>query len=280
MRPPDARFRPIADSSVAPLCADAVNKYASCMDGRETFSVASDAYASSRPQYPAELFAWIASECECRDAAWDCATGNGQAAVGLALHFERVEATDISAEQIGVGFPAANISYSVQAAEETTFPAACFDLVAVAQALHWFDFERFWEEVRRTAKPHALFCAWGYSWFESSEELETSLFTPMREILEPYWASENTIIWRGYRPEDIRCPFERINAPSFAIELNWDIHAVLRHLRTWSAYKRAAASLKGAEAIARVEGEALRRFQSAGAFSLRAPLSIVAARVS
>lgn len=131
------------------------------MEGRKTFSVASAAYASGRPLYPTELFTWIASNCESHRKAWDCATGNGQAALGLAPHFECVEATDISAEQIEHCFPAPNISYSVQPAEQTMFPTSNFDLVAVAQALHWFDFERFWPEVWRTAKPNAFFCAWG-----------------------------------------------------------------------------------------------------------------------
>lgn len=255
-------------------------KYAGFVEGRETFAVAPDAYASSRPQYPADLFAWIATQCECRETAWDCATGNGQAAVGLAPYFERVEATDISAEQIGLGFPAANVSYSVQAAEETTFPAASFGLVAVAQALHWFDFGRFWPEVRRTAKPNAFFCAWGYAWFECSQDLESSLFAPMREVLEPYWATESAIIWRGYRTEDIQFPFRRVETPSFAIELDWDIRAIIRHVQTWSAYKRAVTSLEHAHVIARIESDALARFKSSGAFSLRTPLFIMAGRVA
>src|SRR4029450_7511658 len=100
------------------------------MEGRETFSVGSDAYASGRPRYPTELFAWMASECEKHERAWDCATGNGQAAIGLAPHFDRREATDAGAEQIAHAFPIPNICYSVQPAEKTAFPAASFDLVA------------------------------------------------------------------------------------------------------------------------------------------------------
>ena len=253
---------------------------ASFMDGRETFSVASDVYASNRPQYPAELFAWVASECECREAAWDCATGNGQAALGLAPHFRRVDATDISAEQIGLGFPAANVSYSVQAAEKTTFPAASFDLVAVAQALHWFDLKRFWAEVRRTAKPNAFFCAWGYAWFECDRELDAALFAPIRRVLEPYWARENRIIWRGYRSEDVLFPFRRVEAPSFAIELSWDIRSILRHIGTWSAYKRAITDPKAALSVTEIEQDSVAQFRTSGPFPLRAPLFVVAGRVS
>ena len=49
---------------------------------QNTFAVASDSYAIARPQYPADLFRWIAGQCENVEMAWDCATGNGQAAVG------------------------------------------------------------------------------------------------------------------------------------------------------------------------------------------------------
>lgn len=250
------------------------------VEGRTTFSVASDAYAANRPQYPAELFAWIASQCGSHERAWDCATGNGQAALALAHYFGHVDATDLSKEQIEHGFPAPNISYSVQPAEETNFPAATFDLVAVAQALHWFDFDRFWQEVRRTATPSAFFCAWGYSWFECDEELQAVLFLPLLEILGPHWASENGIIWRGYQSEEIRFPFSRVEPPPFAIELNWDIESCVRHIRTWSAYKRAIARPEIAQPIARIETGAVAHFRSAGAFSLRAPLSIAAGWVS
>lgn len=250
------------------------------MKGRETFSVASDAYAASRPRYPAELFAWISSNCEHRGTAWDCATGNGQAAVGLSSYFDRVEATDVSAEQVDHGFPASNVCYSIQPAEKTSFSAASFDLVAVAQALHWFDFKRFWAEVQRTAKPNAFFCAWGYAWFNCAPELEAALFTPIRQVLEPYWARENGIVWRGYDSNEIEFPFERVAVPSFAIELTWDIQSILRHVGTWSAYKRAMLRPKPAAFITRIERDCLTQFRSSDQFSLRAPLFVAAGQVS
>lgn len=249
------------------------------MEGSKTFSVASSAYARSRPQYPHELFAWLACQCLVRERAWDCATGNGQAALVLANYFAAVEATDISPQQIEHGFSAPNICYSVQPAEETTFPDASFDLVAVAQALHWFDLKRFWGEVRRTAKPGAFFCAWGYAWFECDPELEASLFSPIRNILEPYWASENRILWRGYKSQEIDFPFSRVEAPSFTIDVRWDIHKILDHVQTWSAYKRAKADAEAAQSIALIEEDAAKRFDSSGEILLSAPLYLAAGRV-
>ncbi len=80
------------------------------------FAQSSKHYAAARPRYPDALFEWIAATCYARDAAWDCATGNGQAALGLAPFFRRFEATDISAEQVAEGFPASNVRYSAQPA--------------------------------------------------------------------------------------------------------------------------------------------------------------------
>ena len=249
------------------------------MDSRSSFSLSSDAYARDRPAYPAELFGWIAARCHARDAAWDCATGNGQAAGALADYFERVEATDISPEQIEQGFGAPNIVYSAQPAEGTAFPHSRFDLIAVAQALHWFDFGRFWPEVQRVAKPDAFFCAWGYSWFEGDPELHERLVEPMLALLEPYWAPNNRILWDGYRSEEIAFPFERVEAPPFSIRLDWDIAAILRFVRTWSSYKHALANEGAAAAILQLEEEALRHFTERGPMPLVMPLAVAAGSV-
>jgi len=64
------------------------------------FSGHADAYAAYRPTYPAALFTFLASQAPDRLCAWDCATGNGQAALALANEFESVIATDASAQQI------------------------------------------------------------------------------------------------------------------------------------------------------------------------------------
>src|SRR5690606_42123021 len=73
------------------------------------FNDKADLYASSRPTYPKELFDYIATLVESHNEAWDCATGNGQAALGLSRTFSVVEASDISKEQIKNAFPAKNI---------------------------------------------------------------------------------------------------------------------------------------------------------------------------
>lgn len=275
-----ATARTRSPTSRAPSCSlISRRREAVAIQSRDSFSVASDAYARDRPSYPAELFAWIAAHCDGRREAWDCATGSGQAAAALAQWFERVEATDISPQQIGQCFRAPNIVYSVQPAERTDFADASFDLIAVAQALHWFDFDRFWPEVRRVAKPDAFFCAWGYAWFEGDPALIKGFVEPLLALLEPYWAPNNRILWDGYRDEDIRFPFERIAASPFSIRLDWDIAAILRFIRTWSAYKQAFADQDATAMITQLEEDALRRFAGHGAIPLGLPLAVAAGRI-
>src|SRR6266496_4940677 len=67
---------------------------------RDHFSGVAEEYATFRPRYPPALFAALAAQAPRRGTAWDCATGSGQAALGLATHFERVVATDASAAQL------------------------------------------------------------------------------------------------------------------------------------------------------------------------------------
>jgi SAM-dependent methyltransferase len=253
------------------------------MDAAATFAIASDGYAAGRPYYPPALFEWIARQCARHEAAWDCATGTGQAAIGLSPWFTHVEATDISAEQVGHGAPAPNVRYSVQPAEATQFPDASFDLVTVAQALHWFDYPRFWREMRRVARPGAFFCAFGYSWWNRTAELEAlhgDYLDPLLELLEPHWADNNRVLWRGYRSGEIAFPFERVEAPPFNIELDWTVERIVAFTQTWSAWKRAMEDPDKAASIRRLEATAAERFAGRGAMRITFPIPIAAGRTA
>lgn len=252
------------------------------MGARDSFGIGSAAYAADRPHYPPALFGWIASACVERGAAWDCATGNGQAALGLAPYFRRVEATDISAQQLAHAFRAPNVDYSVRPAERTGFADSRFDLIAVAQALHWFDFGSFWDEVRRVAKPDAFLCAWGYSWFAPEPELDDLYrlyLNPLAELLETHWAPNNRILWNGYANEEIAFPFERIRPPPFAIPLRWGFDRLIGYVHTWSAYKAATEDASKAEAIERIETDARAALLPRGTMNLTLPLAIAAGRI-
>jgi SAM-dependent methyltransferase len=246
---------------------------------RNAFAHRSEEYAQSRPRYPQGLYEWISSCCAGRDAAWDCATGTGQAAIALAGRFETVYATDVSVEQVRAAYRAPGIRYSVQPAERTNFEAKSFDLVTVAQALHWFDFSRFWQEVTRVCKPGALFCAWGYAELRCDPEVERLLVSPFRDLVRAYWAHNNEVLWNGYRSADIAFPFERLNAPPLAIDLEWTVGRLAAYMKTWSAYRRCVEEPRAAAAIGSLIHAAIRRFGEHEQIEISMPLCVVAGYV-
>jgi ubiquinone/menaquinone biosynthesis C-methylase UbiE len=200
------------------------------------FSEKSAQYAAARPTYPAALFAAVAAAAPALDRAWDCATGSGQAARGLARHFAQVEATDASAQQIEHAAPAPNVRYSVQPAEATDFPQGSFDAVCVAQALHWFDVDRFHAEVKRVLRPRGVLLVTAYGWSGVSPEFDVAQQRIVIDPIEPYWPPQNQLIMRGYR--DLPFPFERIEMPPLAIEVRWTLDQYVDYMGTWTATRR------------------------------------------
>src|SRR5688572_9865875 len=118
------------------------------MNKKDYFSGHSKLYAAFRPTYPAALYDSIFSHLKNKTTAWDCGTGNGQVAGYLSEHFATVCATDISKPQLDHAVRAPNIFYTLSPAERTEFPDQHFDLITVAQAIHWFDRELFYKEVK------------------------------------------------------------------------------------------------------------------------------------
>ena len=178
----------------------------------------------------------MAALAPARESAWDCATGSGQAALGLARHFAHVEATDASAQQIANVVPAANVTYSVQPAEATSFAAASFDAVCVAQALHWFDLDRFYAEVRRVLRPGGILLVTAYGWSSVTPEVDEVMKRDVLPPIAPLWPPQNQLIMRGYR--DVPFPFERIEFPPMDIEVRWTLAQYLDYIGTWTATRR------------------------------------------
>lgn len=200
---------------------------------KDNFSHDSGNYAKYRPQYPKELFQFIKSELHSHEKAWDCGTGNGQVAAELAQFMERVEATDISQNQIMNAQKKANILYSNQPAEKSSFNDKSFDLIIVAQAIHWFIFEQFYREVKRCLKPGGLFAVIGYGLFKSNAETNKIMQHFYNQIIGEYWDKERTYLDKNYRT--IPFPFKEQQTPKFNQVYNWTIEHLLGYLRTWSA---------------------------------------------
>ena len=203
---------------------------------KDHFSAVAARYAEFRPTYPAELFDWLASLCEEHEAAWDCATGSGQAAAGLAPHFARVVATDASAGQIAHASGPANVGLRVAPAESSGLADSSIDLVTVAQAAHWFDLPKFFAEARRVLKPGGALALWGYGRLDLPGGMDAIFLRFYSETVGPYWPPERKWIDDGYRSLDF--PFSEITAPAFSIEVEWNLPRLLNYLSTWSAVKR------------------------------------------
>jgi hypothetical protein len=203
---------------------------------KDNFSAQADLYAQYRPTYPPELFEYIVSFVGNKNTAWDCGTGNGQSAVELSHYFKKVIATDISSKQIGNAEKAANIFYSVQPSEHTDIDNASVDLVTVAQAIHWFDFEKFYAEVKRVATKNAFIAVWSYSLLKISEPIDQIIRDYHFNFLGSYWDAERKYVDDEYR--DIPFPFEKIKVPQFFIEKYWSLQELEGYLNTWSALQK------------------------------------------
>ncbi|MEO0604714.1 MAG: class I SAM-dependent methyltransferase [Myxococcota bacterium] len=199
-------------------------------------------YADYRPNYPATLFERIAQAAPGRRRCWDCATGNGQAAVGLVAHFDEVIATDASAAQIAHAVSLDGVSYRCEPAEATSLLDASIDAVTVAAALHWLDRPKFFAEVRRVCRPGALIAIWTYTTrFEVSAVVDPVLEHYARDVLGPYWPPGSDVVANGYR--DVELPFDELPSPALAIREPWTLHRLVGYLNTWSAAGRFRAAL-------------------------------------
>lgn len=202
----------------------------------DLFSGHAEHYAAARPRYPRALFDQIAAWSPGLERAWDVGTGNRQAALGLAERFGLVLASDPSEPQIARAVSHPRVRYSVQPAEATSYEDASFDAVCVAQALHWFDHARFYPEVRRVAKPGAVFVAVGYDWLCLGPALDEVLTEVIVRPVEKLWAPEIAHLWAGYRT--IPFPFDRLDSPPFRLEFSWSLTELLAYVHTWSAVQR------------------------------------------
>jgi SAM-dependent methyltransferase len=199
---------------------------------KDHFSGHADAYARARPTYPAALYDFL-HECSAdHSLAWDCATGNGQAARMLGARFKNVIATDASATQVAAAEPCSNVEFRVAPAEASGLPAASIDLVTVAQALHWFDIERFFDECARVLKPGGVLAVWCYGTCMIEPACDR-IVHGLYERLSPWWPPERRIVERGY--SDIDLPFEAFPCPRFEMTVDWSAADMLDYIATWSA---------------------------------------------
>jgi len=220
---------------------------------KDHFSARAAQYATYRPHYPPALFAYLAGLVPNRVLAVDCGTGNGQAALGLAEHFDRVIGVDPSAGQLANATAHARIEYRLARAESTGLPSHSADIVVTAQALHWLDAQAFFQEAKRLLAPHGAIAVWGYGDpVLPTERLDGMLRRFNRGLLEPYWLAERKLLLEGYGA--IEFPFAEISVPRFELEMHWNLAELAGYMRTWSAVANFVAAHE-VDPVADVEDE-------------------------
>ena len=200
------------------------------------FSRDSVAYARFRPRYPPELFAWLATLPAGRSVAWDCGTGTGQAAALLTPHFDLVVGSDPSRTQLASADRTSGARYFAGSSESSALGRRRVDLVTVAQALHWFDRQRFYREVTRVLSPGGAFAAWSYGLLRSTPRVDRVITRFYEETVGAWWPPERALVEKGY--QNIPIPIAEVAGPPFSIEARLTLDELLGFIRTWSAVGR------------------------------------------
>jgi SAM-dependent methyltransferase len=211
------------------------------MTFQDHFSSRATMYARARPTYPPSLFADLAALAPGHGLAWDCGTGNGQAARGLAAHFDQVRATDPSAPQLAHAPPHPKIEFRLAEERDSGLAASTVDLVTAAQAAHWFDLEAFYAEARRVLRPGGLIAIWCYSLLHIGPGIDERIRHFYEVTVGPYWPPGRKHTEVGYRT--LPFPFPELPFPSAVMEQHWGLEELGAYLRTWSSVMRFMESL-------------------------------------
>lgn len=213
------------------------------MSFKDHFSERAGVYARARPTYPERLFAELAARAPGRALAWDSGTGNGQAAVGLAQHFDRVIATDPSQAQLAEAAPHPKIIFRLGREAESGLPDRSADLVAAAQAAHWFDLPAFYAEARRVLRPNGLIAMWSYGLCRIEPAIDAVLDPFYYDVVGPYWPPERKHVDAAYAT--LPFPFDHEEFPGLSIVRDWTLDAFVDYVRSWSAVNRYCSAKAG-----------------------------------
>jgi SAM-dependent methyltransferase len=153
----------------------------------------------------------------------------------LAPHFEEVIATDLSDNQLKQATSIPNIIYRKERAETSSLSDKSVALITVAQAVHWFDFEAFYAEVRRVLQPNGIVALIGYPLFTTDDDaLNHKIYTLYYDLLgSTYWDAERKYLDDRYRT--IPFPFREVEFPSLSMQICHTAASLIGYLETWSA---------------------------------------------
>ncbi|CAG9335077.1 unnamed protein product [Blepharisma stoltei] len=222
---------------------------------KDLFSGFSSSYAKYRPDYPADLFSHLSSLTGDHQVAWDVATGSGQAAFPLCKYYKTVIGTDLSSNQI-------NSAKQIQASNSPIFeslPAELssetidthkylthnnVDLITIAQALHWFNLDQFYDAVNKVLKKNGVIAAWTYQLPTVNSQVDEIMMEIYEGVLgKKYWDPQRRHVDEGYA--NLEFPFDRDVPlpPTRDIRKEWSLEDYWNYLHTWSALQTAIKQL-------------------------------------
>ncbi|PKI79432.1 hypothetical protein CRG98_000179 [Punica granatum] len=203
-------------------------------------------YLDARPNYPKEWFSLLAARTLHHSLAWDVGTGNGQAAVSVAEHYDQVIGTDISENQLkyAIAHPRVRYLHTPLSLPEDDLITQIggensVDLITVAHAVHWFDLPSFYATAARALrKPGGVIAVWCYNDIKVDATFD-SVTKKFHDTTLPYWNPKVRYVFDGYKT--LPFPFENVGLGSEGEPFNLDIpkelslEGFLRMLRSWSA---------------------------------------------
>jgi SAM-dependent methyltransferase len=204
------------------------------MKFEDHFSKLALEYSLYRPQYPDNLYEYLAGISPQTNLAWDCGTGNGQAASQLAKYFQMVYATDASTDQIALAVGHPRVEYRVESAETVSLESSSVDLVTVAVAVHWFNLEVFYRQVKRVLKPEGVLAVWTYHLPQIEPAIDRVINTYTYTVLGDYWP-DRIIRYVDKKYETLPFPFVEFKPPDFEMRTEWDLNRFAGYLSSWSA---------------------------------------------
>ena len=165
--------------------------------------------------------------------------------------FDRVIATDASENQIANAQPHKIVEYRVAPAENSRIGSETVDLIMVAQALHWFDLNRFYAEAGRILKSDGVLAASAYNLLHVEPGIDEVVNRYYYEVVGPFWPPERKLVEQF---ADLPFPFHRVDAPKFEMTAQWNFDHLLGYLQTWSSAQRFIAA-KGSDPLEQILDE-------------------------
>ncbi|MFA8301311.1 MAG: class I SAM-dependent methyltransferase [Hyphomicrobiales bacterium] len=176
------------------------------MSNKKKFITNSGDYKKYRLVYPDSILDIIKKHIRKFDNALDVATGSGQLAIKLSEIFEEVDAVDYSQAQLDNAYLCDNIEYALASAEDLPFSNKSFDLVSIAQALHWVDRNMFFSEVKRLLKKEGVFLIVLYDLPKFNNKVDRLIEDFCFHTMKDYWGFDRKELLSHYIDYDI--PFE------------------------------------------------------------------------